>query len=130
MFTNHNFGDKKCTSISQQDRNQYESSKLSNMTDYTKYNDADELAEMLGYRGNIEDNSSSENEEVVNKKISNFTLSSCRPTNAKIVFIQPVPSQILTVFENVEDTMPIHIDLDSGATLNYCTEKKSNKLWF
>ena len=42
VFTNHNFGDKKCTSISQQDRNQYESSKLSNMTDYTRYNDADE----------------------------------------------------------------------------------------
>ena len=56
VFTNHNFGDKKCRSISQQDRNQYESSKLSNMTDYTEYNDADELAEMLGYRGNIEDN--------------------------------------------------------------------------
>ena len=88
VFTSHNFGDKKCSSISPQDRNQYESSKLSNMTDYTEYNDEDELAEMFGYRGNIEDNSSSENEEVVNKKISNFTFSSCRPTNAKIDFIQ------------------------------------------
>jgi hypothetical protein len=32
-------------------------------------------------------------------------------------FIQPIPSQILTVFTN--DQRPIHIELDSNATINY-----------
>ena len=40
-------------------------------------------------------------------------------------FIRPVPSQDLTVFENIDNTNPVHIDLDSGATLNYCTEQEA-----
>ena len=43
----------------------------------------------------------------------------------KLDFIQPVPSQILTVFLNEDNTDPIHIDLDSGATLNYCSEQEA-----
>ena len=43
----------------------------------------------------------------------------------KLDFIQPVPSQILTVFLNKDNTDPIHIDLDSGATLNYCSEQEA-----
>ena len=92
------------------------------MTEYEELNDENELAEMFGYDVNVADESSGE--EVVDKKLTKFSNNSCRLINAKHDFVQPVPSQILTVFETLEDTMPIHIDLDSGATLNYCTEKK------
>ena len=123
VFTSHNFGDVKCPSISQQDKTKmHNNSKLSNMTEYEELNDENELAEMFGYGANVADESSGE--EVVDKKLTKFSNNSCRLINAKHDFIQPVPSQILTVFETLEDTMPIHIDLDSGATLNYCTEKK------
>ena len=36
-----------------------------------------------------------------------------------------VPSQILTVFQHEHNKTPIHIDLDSGATVNYCTESEA-----
>ena len=99
-----------------------EHSKLSTMTEDEHFNNDDELAEMFGYSGNVAAESSSE--EVVHENKSSFPFNSCRLVNAKHDFIQPVPSQILTVFENLEDTVPIHVDLDSGATLNYCTENE------
>ena len=83
---------------------------------------------MFGYGGNIEEESS--NEEVENSLKTDALGNSCRITDARNNFIQPVPSQIITVFENDDDTSPVHIDLDSGATLNYCTEQEVLKRGF
>ena len=59
------------------------------------------------------------------KSNSNHDLNSkslSRMNNAEMKYIQPVPSQILTVFRENDNKNPVHIDLDSGATLNYCLE--------
>ena len=43
--------------------------------------------------------------------------------NMKLSYIRPVSSQILTVFQDRSNqSSPIHIDLDTGATVNYVTE--------
>ena len=121
IFTSHNFGDKMCKSISKQDKLNFESNKLSNIKDTSESGEnEDELAEMFGYcNSNLQDDSEQEVDRLTNNK--NLDIN-CRHPKADMNFIRPVASQILTVFENPDDTVPLHIDLDSGATLNYCEE--------
>ena len=121
IFTSHNFGDKMCKSISKQDKLNFESNKLSNIKDTSESGEnEDELAEMFGYcNSNLQDDSEQEVDCLTNNK--NLDIN-CRHPKADMNFIRPVASQILTVFENPDDTVPLHIDLDSGATLNYCEE--------
>ena len=44
--------------------------------------------------------------------------------------IQPVPTQILTVFEDKSQTKPIHIGLDNGANVSYITLKQVKERGF
>ena len=44
-----------------------------------------------------------------------------------LVYIKPVPTQILTVFVEVANKSPVHIDIDSGATLNYVRLKEAQQ---
>ena len=49
----------------------------------------------------------------------------------KLSYIRPVSSQVLTVFQDSStQSSPIHIDLDSGATVNYVTEAEVLKRGF
>ena len=125
VFTSHNMGDKKCPSISQQDKEKMnEVNKFSYMKQEDEHeHDEEELAELFGYSGNYEQNGS--NSEVVVLNETDHTCNFYRQNEAKNNFIRPVPSQVLTVFENIDNTNPVHIDLDSGATLNYCTEQEA-----
>ena len=44
--------------------------------------------------------------------------------------MQPEPTQILTVFETPQNEQTVHVDLDSGASLNYTEEKEAIKRGF
>ena len=130
VYTSHNFGDFACKSISKQDKANLDSNKCTNIKDIDSYgNDEQELAEMFGYCNSSLQEASDDEVEKLNNKI-NDSYSACRLPNAKINFIRPVASQIMTVFENMNDTVPVHIDLDSGATLNYCEESEVKKSRF
>ena len=48
----------------------------------------------------------------------------------KCGYIKPVPSQILTVFQDPSNKLPVHIDLDSGAAVSYCIESVARKRGF
>ena len=45
-------------------------------------------------------------------------------------YIKPVPSQLLTVYADAKNTIPLHIELDSGASINFCEESAANILKF
>ena len=49
---------------------------------------------------------------------------------AKLGYIAPVPTQLLTVYKEQENKTTAHIDIDSGATLNYVREKEAVELGF
>ena len=122
IFTSHNFGDASCKSISKKDRNNIAVGQCSNIQESNDYQDEEELAEMFGYGGIEGPDSSSEEVKIQYQPYSSSHY--CRQIKCKNNFISPVASQILTVFENADNTSPVHIDLDSGATLNYCQESE------
>ena len=125
IFTSHDFGDSTCNSISRRDKDKLAAGQLSKLQINDDYEDVDELAEMFGYGEKEASDSSIDEVNVVKDSYSSYI--NCRQAECKNNFINPVPSQILTVFENNDDTSPVHIDLDSGATLNYCLEKEAIK---
>ena len=92
--------------------------------------DEDELAEMYGYGQQY---AGSE----VNDDLQVHTLDRVIPNNILIKnskcaygYIQPVPTQILTVFLDPRNTIPFHIELDSGATVSYVREDIALKYKF
>ena len=88
------------------------------------YKDEEEIAEMFGY------DESQEVDEVTTNNAKPSSLIITRTDPAKCSYIKPVPSQILTMFLESTNKTPIHIDLDSGATLNYVRESEVLKYKF
>ena len=128
IFLSHNLGDKKCSSMSNQNKGSFnDGNKFSNIKQENVCDAEDEQAEMFGYSGNYDQNYSTDEVVAINKADN---LNDTSRSDAQLHFIQPVPSQILTVFRNIDNTEPIHIDLDSGATLNYCSEQEVLKRGF
>ena len=129
IVLSHNVGDQKCPSLSSQEKQRLKGpGVLSNIKDADEdipELDEDEAAEMYGYPSVSNDNevNSSANENVSNHSLSRTDIPACG-------YIKPIPSQILTVFENSKHENPIHIDLDSGATVNYCTEEEARRRGF
>ena len=129
MFTNHTFGDPRC-SISSKDRKAFmEFAKLSLIKDEAADEDPEvdeeELAQMYGYGGGAKD----ESEEVHQVNQETFSSQSIqhlsRNEDSKCGYIQPVPSQILTVFQDLQNKNPFHIDLDSGATVSFIRKSEA-----
>ena len=132
IYCSHNFGDPKCTQISFQDRQRLmETVKMSSMKSADDQEvDDEELAEMFGY-GHLDDDVDHDPEEVKSEKISNHSLKHfSRTEEPTLSYIQPVPSQILTMFTDSQNKSPIHIDIDSGATVNYILETEAKKFGF
>ena len=125
IFTSHNPGDGKCTSLSATDKKRLKESLLSSIKEDPN-DDEDEIAEMYGYDVNY-------NEEVISysnqpdTKLESFRNEN---VNGKCGYIKPVPSQILTVFQETQNKSPVHIELDSGATVSYCLESEALKRGF
>ena len=91
IYTSHDPGDEKCTSLSSTDKKRLSKALLSNIKEVPKVAENDAL---------------------------------------KCGYIKPVPSQILTVFQDPSNKLPVHIDLDSGATVSYCIESEARKRGF
>ena len=71
----------------------------------------DDPAILHGYNTNDSQVTGKFNNEQFDKE-TNFS-------HAKLGYIEPEPTQILTVFQSPQNKDPVHIDLDSGASLNY-----------
>ena len=83
--------------------------------------DEEEISKQYGYV-------SINDEEVINNSNQpNPIIEYPRNENVKCGYIKPVPSQILTVFQDIQNKSPIHIELDSGATVSYCLESEARK---
>ena len=133
IFTSHNIGDDKCTQLSAQDRQKLQMNhRLSNIS-LTNENDdvendmeEDKYAEEFGYRSEDEASIQQVKNSIPNPLVTQ-NISRC---NGSLGYIAPVPTQLLTVFLDEENKTPVHIDIDSGATLNYAREKEVLNLGF
>ena len=134
IYTSHDFGDVQCPSLSAQDRKTFlNTAKLSIMKEESNIenNEDDELAESHGYQIIEDEHDDSDNSQVHyqhedTKLISNID----RKEIKQCSLIQPCPSQILTVFLDNSNKNPFHIELDSGATINYIRESEARKFNF
>ena len=126
IVTSHNLGDMKCTQLSYQDKMKFNASKMAAMKDtdaeVVEYETDDDPAVLHGY--NADDSQVTGN--IDNEKIDKETNFS----NAKLGYMKPEPTQILTIFQTPHNEDPVHIDLDSGASLNYTQEKEAIKRGF
>ena len=132
IYTSHNLGDFKCTQISYQDRQRLkETVKMSNIQseEFPKTDD-NELAEMFGY-GHIDVAPDHDPDQVMDSHQEIYSNNNLpRNEEANLNFIKPVPSQILTMYLDQRNKFPIHIDLDSGATVNFITESHAKNCGF
>ena len=92
-------------------------------SDEDEYINDEELAQLYGYEK--EKDESNELRNGTNLKILNV-----RRHEENYGYIQPFPSQILTVFLDKESKIPFHIELDSGATVSYIREEEALKYKF
>ena len=132
-YTSHNFGDISCPSITSQDRKNFmEVAKLSAVQDENEEaeEDDEELAEMYGY-GQFNNCQEQEDNQVQSNFGCNIEYNlDRRKTPSKCGFVQPVSSQILTLFVDIQNNQPFHIELDSGATISYIREDVALKCNF
>ena len=130
IFMSHNVGDQKCPALSTQDKQRFrQPAKFSNIKDPEEVPqvDEDEIAECYGYP-NVSNDLDSVPTEVIKSANENVSLNELSRTETPACgYIKPVPSQILTVFQDINNKNPIHIDLDSGANVNYCTESEARR---
>jgi hypothetical protein len=135
VVRSHRTGDPECPKLSAADRtyieNQRNPQRLNAISQHTDGRTS--LADEYGYDQDLEHEDSSLLDDQVRtqttKTIPSPVLSYSSPTSihrtsssrpmASCNFIQPVPSQILTAF--TRDKQPVHIELDSNATVNYIT---------
>ena len=132
IFTSHNVGEPNCPSLSDQDRNTFlNNARLATMKEnkVEEAIDDDELAELYGYK--YTDNAVTDEEadyQVEQIHVDDTNLLNIHMTEMETCgFIQPCPSQILTMFLNEENKIPFHIELDSGATVSYIREAEALK---
>ena len=132
VYTSHNFGDQKCTQLSARDK-QYlklvsKKNKISSIQgeDNLENDDEENYAREFGY----ENENETSNHQVKMSQQGQIKKQELSRSNEKLGYIAPVPTQLLTVFIEEENKMPIHIDIDSGATLNYAREKDVLNLGF
>ena len=132
IYTGHNLGDSQCTQLSFQDRQRLsQPSKLSNLAASEESEDQ-MLARTFGYDLELE---AAENyEELLQVKTDSYkpiaepdSDISRLNKEAKLGYIKPEPTQILTVFKHQGNKTPVFIDLDSGASLNYILESEVHK---
>ena len=114
IYTSHYLAQTSCPSLSQRDKQLLATrtaQQLNNMTI-----DDDEIVRDYGY--DLEDNDEPSEQVVIDKNTTNVaskSVSFSPPTSCN--YIQPVPTQILTVQDT--NNKDVHITLDSGATVSY-----------
>ena len=131
VFTSHNLGDMKCTQLSYQDKMKLNASKMTAMKDTdveaTENEFNDDPALLHGYEDEESLNNESQVDSTFDKEKDNADIPF---SDSKLGYMQPQPTQILTVFRTPQNENPVHVDLDSGASLNYTEEKEAIKRGF
>ena len=114
VYTSHYLAQTSCPSLSQRDK-QLLVTRTAQQLNNINLED-DDIAKDYGY--DLEDNDDPQDQVEIDKKISNSASNSVSfslPTSCN--FIQPVPTQILSVQDT--NNKDVHITLDSGATVSY-----------
>ena len=128
IYTSHNIGDETCSQLSFQDKKKLKETYKLNVIKNEESNDTDEdIAKQFGY-SNLSEKSNSD--EVTLKEVALINQSLCRNKEFQCGLIKPINSQILTVFVDEKNKIPVHIELDSGASINFCREKEVLDLGF
>ena len=98
-----------------------QNNRMSSMVAQEVSNDDNHLAAAYGYTA---DSMAEQPEQVIenqeNKSTSVTNL--CRFNSVKLSHIKPEPTQLLTVYSDLANTNAVHIEIDSGATVNYIHE--------
>ena len=100
--------------------------RMSSMVTHEDSNDDNRLAAAYGY---TMDRAEEQPEQVIENHESNLTTIATisRSNPVKLSHIKPEPTQLLTVFSDVANTNGVHIEFDSGATVNYIHESVIKK---
>ena len=125
IYTSHNLGDSKCSQLSFQDRRKLKDSFQLNIlkTGLDDESSEEDTGVQFGYHADRIDINDSNEEEVNQQNALSQPNELLRRNNETIFnYIRPVPSQILTVFKDRYNKVPLHIELDSGASINFCQE--------
>ena len=110
ITTSHEIGDITCPSLSSRDKEGLQAKLSINAIQTDGYDEYDEEYEQTMMMQLAENRGYSTGEKIIIKDNVNSTIK-----DTSIHVIKPVPSQILTVFQN---DLPIHLDLDSGCWIN------------
>ena len=98
-----------------------QNNRMSSMVAQEVSNDDNHLSAAYGY---TPDSMAEQPEQVIenqeNKSTSVTNL--CRFNSVKLSHIKPEPTQLLTVYSDLANTNAVHIEIDSGATVNYIHE--------
>ena len=109
-YNSHYDGDENCPSGS--------SAKLSHMEEYTCDEEMVEQDEANDY------GPTAELKKVVTRMPS-YTPQLYLTDQPRLGYIKPVPSQLMTVYQDKRQNLPIHLDLDSGANVSYVEHKEA-----
>ena len=130
IFTSHFTGAMTCPQLSHQDKMRLNAPKMSNMKE-DEIDLEEDPAAINGYDDSVTDLFNIEDSpQVVKKMVSTPPNISNNFSEAKLGYIQPEPTQILTLFQVSNNDTPAHIELDSGASLNYTEEREAIKRGF
>ena len=131
IYSSHNIGDDRCSQLSYQDKQKLKSAyKLNAFKNSAEEDNLDEdIALQFGYNDKNDDESSNEEVKSVDKTLLP-NQDSPRTEESSCGLITPIQSQILTVFVDEQNKTPLHIELDSGASINYCREKEALQYGF
>ena len=74
-----------------------------------------ELAREFGYDDDYVEANEEDSDQVINNIRSGQTVQPdlCSCNTGKLGFIRPIPTQLLTVYTDAANKIPVHIDLDS-----------------
>ena len=85
-----------------------------------------ELAKEFGYDDIDEEIGAVDKQVHTNGQVvQNELIEVSRLNEIKLGYIRPVPTQMLTVFLDEANANPVHIDIDSGATINFIRHKEA-----
>ena len=108
VILSHHIGDLSCPSLSNRDKDDLRSKFSINSVEHVS--EKDEIDTMLRERGY---------EQVQDKVPNTMSINNTVQPSVNINNIKPIPSQILTVYQ---DSVPQHLDLDSGCWVNTVKE--------
>ena len=135
VFTSHNLGDIECEQLTFQDKVRLNVGKVAVMQNVQSDEDTEELERQNAHRidRRIIDEEEKSDDSQVNFLKDNRKVNTIHSFSNALGQMKPEQTQILTLFQTPQNENPVHIELDSGASLNFTEEaeaiKKGYKIW-